>query len=406
MESVRTLRAEVTDQAIVREAPRERLWQESRILQAVAAPFVASRAILLAVTMGLAMADRASPVAVLDRWDTRWFEGIAIHGYSLEAAGKPALAFFPLLPAIMHLADTVRLSPVLAAFAVSNLSFAGALIYLYLLTEQRSGSAAARRSIWLLALMPTAFFTFVPYSEGPFLLCATGALYHSGRRQPFAAGLFLAVSLLTRSTGVILVPPVLMLALANRGIGSVREERAKALSYGRRIFGSLAMALGPSVVAIAGYAWYLSSRGISPWSVISAQRSWHRGLSWPWQGFVSSVGWLTRHGLRDPDASPNILGIVVVLICLALTVLAWRSLSPAAAAYCACYWVLVLCTTAWHDGYYWPFISVDRFIVVLFPLAAWAASRLQGRRYQVFLVLSAAAMVGAAGVHLSGGWVG
>jgi Mg2+/citrate symporter len=66
----------------------------------------------------------------------------------------------------------------------------------------------------------------------------------------------------------------------------------------------------------------------------------------------------------------------------------------------------VLCTPEWQDGFYAPFMSTDRFVLALFPIVAWGATKVAGRRYSVVLVASAASMVVAAAVHLAGGWVG
>ena len=65
-----------------------------------------------------------------------------------------------------------------------------------------------------------------------------------------------------------------------------------------------------------------------------------------------------------------------------------------------------VCWHEWRDGYFAPFSSVDRFVLTLFPLAGWLASRLAPRPFALWIAVSSALMVGAAAVHLSGGWVG
>jgi hypothetical protein len=388
MASVCVLGAERAEQPAAEEAPRPLAWFNSDAVRAASVPFALTRLSLLALTTFLSITRRTSPLTLLDRWDTRWYVGIGSHGYHWSIGGKPALAFFPMLPAILHTASAAGLPAILVGFLLANASFAGALVYLYLLIEPLFGAGAARRSLWLFALFPTAVFSFVPYTEGPFLLCATGALYHAGRRQPLHAGLWVAAAVLLRSTGAILVIPVIMLLWPLN-------------------LRSIALAAAPTIAAFSAYVSFLWSNHLQAATVLLAQRSWHRGISGPWQGFASSIGWLQRHG-ADPATSmgENLLGFGVATVCLALTVIAWRHLSPAMAAYCAGFWLLVLCSTAWHEGYYAPFVSMDRFVFVLFPLAGWAGWWMRGWVYRGFLAISGTVMMSAAIVHLTGGWVG
>jgi hypothetical protein len=75
-------------------------------------------------------------------------------------------------------------------------------------------------------------------------------------------------------------------------------------------------------------------------------------------------------------------------------------------AYCLGFALLVLCTPEWQDGYAAPFSSSDRYILVLFPLAGWVASRLNERRTRHCAIISSALMAALAAVHLTGSWIG
>jgi hypothetical protein len=356
--------------------------------QDVLPPYALSRALLLVLTVILAMIRHRSPLGLWNVLDARWYTGIATHGYTWSVDGKPALAFFPLYPALIHLSMHLSLPAVAAGLIIANIAALAALFYVRALVAEQWGPAVARRAVWLYALFPTAFFTFAPYSESLFILAAAAVLYHSGRGQTAVAGLWLAVALTTRSTAVILLAPLLM---------SVLWKCRREMVY----------AYAPAAGAILAYAGYLLWYHLPVEQVITSERHWHRSLTYPWHGFTASLQYLVHHFTNNPGwTTENLLQLGVTVGFLGLTLVAWRDLSPPVVVYCVGFWALVLCTPEWRDGYFAPFSSVDRFIVVLFPLAGWIASRVAPHRLNVWLVISSALMTGAAAVHLSRGWIG
>jgi Gpi18-like mannosyltransferase len=347
-----------------------------------------SRALLIGLTVALAVARHRSPLALWNVLDARWYTGIATHGYAWSLDGKPAVAFFPLYPALIYLGTRIGMDPVAAGLVVASTCALAALFYIRALTAVQWGPGVARRAVWLLALFPTAFFTFAPYTESLFLLAASAVLYHSQRGPSAIAGLWLGVALLTRSTGVILLGPLLMSVLWQR--------RRTAIN-----------AFAPAACAVTAYLGYLVWQHLPLGQVVGSEQRWHRSLTYPWTGFTSSLHYLAYHIAYNAGwTTENLLQLGVTVGFLGLTVVTWRYLSPPAAVYCAGFWAIVLCTPEWRDGYFAPFSSVDRFVLALFPLAGWVASRLSSDRLKAWLVLSGALMTGAAAVHLSGGWIG
>jgi len=350
-------------------------------------PFAISHLLMAVVTAVMAAVRGQSPLEIWNQWDTTWYLGIAAHGYHWGINGKSALAFFPLYPLLIHV-GSLGGSPSLAfAMLAANLAGGGALMYLYLWTSADRGAEVARRTVWLFALFPTAVFTIAPYTESLFLLCAIGSMYHARRQQSLLAGLWMAGAIMTRSTGFILVPALIL---------AVRPQRVRTWS-------ALVM---PTCAAAGGYLTYLAVLGFNPVHVLGSQRGWHRTLTFPWTGFTASLHWLIHHGSYLPWTSENLLQMGTVLFFLFLTVRAWKEIDASSAVYCLGFWLIVLCTPEWQDGFYAPFMSTDRFVLALFPIVAWGATKLVGRRYRMVLVASATSMVVAATVHLAGGWVG
>ncbi|MGH2447993.1 MAG: mannosyltransferase family protein, partial [Chloroflexota bacterium] len=346
-------------------------------------PFLTTRALLLATTAVLATVAHRWPMLLWDQWDSRWYLGVAAHGYHWSLDGKSSLAFFPLYPLLLRVGDALGLPPVVVGLLVSNIAFAGALFYLHRLIAGRWGTTRATRAVWLISLFPTAFFTFAPYTDSLFLLCAAATLYYARRQEPLQAGLWLAAAVLCRSTGAILVPVMLV------AFNDHRRLRFYALS------------LAPGCCAILAYAAYLGRQHFSLLAVPAAQVDWHRAFTLPWTGFTSSVAWLAAHGEAHMAWSvENLLSIVVTVVFLGLTVVAWRHLDPQIAVYCAGFWLLVLTSPEWLNGYYAPFSSMDRLVLALFPLAGWVAARLPLGKFRLLACSFALLMVGAATVHM------
>src|SRR5579875_509689 len=181
-------------------------WSEAWI--SVAPPFVVSRLLLLAVTLGVATAVHHVPLQVWDQWDSKWYLGVAEHGYHWSLDGKPAVAFFPFYPLLLRLGLSLGLPGLGVALVVSNVAFGVSLFYLYAIFRHSLGPDRAARALWLTALFPTAFFTFAPYTEGLFQLAAAATLFYAQRRDVVPTSVWLAVAVMTHSTGVILIPPI------------------------------------------------------------------------------------------------------------------------------------------------------------------------------------------------------
>lgn len=365
--------------------------------RAVLLPFVLSRAMLVALTIVLAFVTHHGPLAMWNVLDTRWYVGIATHGYHWSVDGKPAVAFYPLYPLLIHLGQALHIPGVAAGLLVANLAYLGALFYVRAWVAESWDQRVASRTVWIVTFLPTGFFFFAPYSESLALLCAAGAFYHARHVQVLRAGLWAAAAILTRPTGLILLPSILLyLALGRRGERPPGDRRLLSLLAGI-----------PAVLSVATYLWYLHTQNIPLTALAAAQRSWHRSLTVPWTGFTTSIGWLVGHPTGNPGwITENLLQLGVTILFLAVTVAAWRELDASERAYCAAFWSIVLITPEWRDGYFAPFSSMDRFVLLLFPLFAWTAAHMRVRRMRSVVGASAAFMVAAASVHLLGGWVG
>ncbi len=171
----------------------------------------------LAVAAGFAIADSvASTQGLVDRthldqglitWDGDFYWHIAHSGYG--SVLREGLRFFPLYPMLGRaLAWPLGGNVGFTLVVISNVAALGCMVLLRRLVEEETGDPdLARRSMWLLALFPSAAALVLAYGE-PLMLAATLLAFLMIRRERWwwAAG-FAAVAGLTRPVGALLVVP-------------------------------------------------------------------------------------------------------------------------------------------------------------------------------------------------------
>src|SRR3989337_3968419 len=94
-----------------------------------------------------------------------------------------------------------------------------AFYFLYRLVELDHDREVARRSVFYLAIFPTSLFFQSIYSESLFLLLTIGCLYAARRNEFVLAGIAGALATLTRSPGLLLLVPLVIMYAQSRGWG-------------------------------------------------------------------------------------------------------------------------------------------------------------------------------------------
>jgi hypothetical protein len=154
-------------------------------------------------------------IGPLSIWDGGWYAEIARNGYRER---QMSTAFWPLYPFLTGIISRVTgWSVAVSGVLLSNLAFVAALIVLYRLVSQTYGSAIATRTVWLVALCPVAFFFSALYSESLFFLLSLSAIYLARNNRWTLAALALFLATLTRSTGALVIVPVLAALIGQFG---------------------------------------------------------------------------------------------------------------------------------------------------------------------------------------------
>jgi hypothetical protein len=362
----------------------------------------------------------AAPAA---RWDSAWYLVIAHYGYrpELGAFTSSRAAFFPLYPLGLRTIDWFGVPPVLAGVLLSVAALALALYGIHRLTTlellrgahaslstDRVGDAA-RLAVLVTAFAPMAFFFSAVYSESLYLALSVGLFWSARNGRWMWVGVLGALAGATRSTGLVLMAPALMIYLYGP-----REDRAPEVPAGRSRLRPryrlrrevLWLALVP--VGAVLYGAYLGFAGGDPLAPLRAQNVWGRHFAGPylgaWDGLKAALegarqllSFQDRHvyfpaatGSPSVAGAHNLMLFAFLLAAIPATVGVLRRLPLAYGAYVVIALALPLSDPVSSQ----PLMSLPRFLVVLFPLGIWLAMWLSEhpRAQRPALVVSGALM--------------
>jgi hypothetical protein len=399
----------------------------------------------------------AAPAA---RWDAAWYLVIAHYGYrpALGAFAAPRDAFFPLYPLGVRALSDAGLAPVIAGVGLSIGAFMVALYGLHRLTALEvarlrrvqlatlDGREVARLAVLLTAFAPMAFYFSAIYSESLYLALSVGLFLCARRGRWGSAAMLGALASATRSTGVVLMMPLLLLYLygprEDRKPERQSVRRLDALVAGRSLVArarwlpaglidtlrpryrlrrdALWLALVP--LGLALYMGHLALAGGDALAPFHAEAVWNRHFAGPyggiWDGVKAAFAGLRqllsfqRRHLYYPvaggspfiDAGHNLLLLAFLLLAIPMLVGVLRLLPLAYGAYALAALALPLSYPVAPQ----PLMSLPRFLLVLFPLNMWLAVILSSRPRaltRAAMILSGLAMAFFAGEFSTWHWV-
>ena len=332
----------------------------------------------------------AAPVA---RWDSNWYLLIARYGYhpALGAHTASRSAFFPLYPLGVGLISQLGVPAVAAGVLVSVCALAAALYGLHRLTTLelggRGGAEAARLAVYALAFAPMAFFLSAVYSESLYLALSIGLFWCAREGRWGYVGLLGALASATRSTGVVLLVPAVILYLygprRDRSPDHTGAGRSRLLPRYRLRGDALWLALVPAGLLL--YGAYLGLSGGDALAPLSAQGEWSRHFAGPyvavWDGLKAAfegarqlISMQRSHvyfpvGGEDPfvAASHNLILFAFLVAAVPAVVGVLRKLPFAYGAYL----LVALALPLSYPVATQPLMSLPRFLLVLFPVFIW-----------------------------------
>jgi Mannosyltransferase (PIG-V) len=338
-------------------------------------------------------------VAPLAVWDGGWYIRIAQQGYSRR---QETAAFWPLYPLLLRLGHWLTGLPHAAVGVIlSNAAFLAALVALFALVRADYGRDVAVRTVWLVALWPLSFFFSAVYTESLFLLLSVGAIALGRSGRWTWAALAAALAALTRNSGVLVVLPLGVMLLEQRG-------------WDPRRWWPQALLLAAAAAAPLAFAAHLDRLWGDPLLMIHVEDRWARTRSTPWDTLLTAYDRTTHiylTGRHSCDRSLNVdaigtckaaleitidafsddLAFAFVFGCLVLLPYALWRLKLRDSLYLVAGFTAPLFGPATYD----PLLSAARYLIVLFPMYVALARLLHWRPLFVTTLLgSAAALCG------------
>ncbi|MEU6124463.1 mannosyltransferase family protein [Streptomyces sp. NPDC047123] len=339
----------------------------------VAGPAVALGLFAAARLTGLACVALAAHLTHQDTgrllgqsWDSRWYTGIAAHGYGHTLRFGPDvvqsdLAFFPLYPGLVRaVAAVLPVGHATAGLLLSWLAAGAAACGLYAIGERLHGRRAATYLVLLWALLPHSVVLSLAYTEPLLTAFAAWSLYAVLTGRWLWAGALAALAGLARPNGFAVAAAVCATAAYELVVRIVRIARFEE-GRGRKVAHSLWTVTAGAALAPLGWASYVLYVGIREGDPLhgyfAVQRGWGSRFDF---GAGSLV--FVKHLLRDGDKLVFPIALVVVAVSLLLFALLLAGRAPLPlVAYTA---VLVLVTVG-GSGF---FESKPRFLLPAFPL--------------------------------------
>ncbi|HWX74123.1 MAG TPA: mannosyltransferase family protein, partial [Solirubrobacteraceae bacterium] len=325
-------------------------------------------------------------------------------------------AFFPLYPLTLGALARLGPPPVLAGVLISTVALALALYGLYRLTalefarRTRASDAheVARLAVLLMAFAPMALFLSAVFSEALFLALSIGLFLCARRGRWAAVGALGALAGATRSTGVVLIVPALLLYLYGpREDGALERtgrRRALAPRYPLRR-DALWLALAPA--GLLAYIGYFGLAAGDPLAPFQAGSAWGRHFAGPfgaiWDGSKAGFDGLRQllsmqshhvyftaaNGSPTVAASHDLINLAFLAAAAVGVVGVLRTLPLAYGAYVLGALAVPLSYPARAE----PLMSLPRYMLVLFPLQMWLAGWLAPRPRARAPVLVASALL-------------
>jgi hypothetical protein len=343
----------------------------------VAQAWLASRGLIFAIALVLAVAQHRTLTDMVSNWDVQHFARLAAGGYLAEPDGT-LMAFFPGWPAILWLFDQVGVPVAISGVIISTACSAVAAGALY-----RLGGRWAAVG-WLFA--PTAVFTVVPYTESLFCAVAFWAWERARADRWLAATLLTSLACTVRVSGLFLIGALLVMIITSGSAAGLKLRRAALML----IPASVIMAFAIYLYALTGTwtAWYRAQ-----------STGWVRELTWPWDSFLNTIpailpGAYANHpwwaAVFRGEMISMAVGIGVVIWCIVVSLRARKSAGSERTMWGEASWVGVQVVA--FSLSYW-FFSVNRATLLWFPLwiliGRWVAGPSARRTWHRVLVACA-----------------
>jgi Mannosyltransferase (PIG-V) len=372
--------------------------------------WLASRGMIVAVALVLAIVQQRTLTGMVSNWDVQHFARLAEGGYWAASDGT-LMAFFPGWPAILSLFAQLGVPVAVSGVIISTACSAVAAAALYRLGGQWAAVA------WLFA--PTAVFTMVPYTESLFCAVAFWAWERARADRWLAATLLTALACTVRVSGLFLIGALLVMIMTTREMrpeplrqaqdgafdklrtapveGRASTRSAHLLTAVKLRRAALMLIPAALIMAFASYLYALTGSWTAWYRAQST--GWVRELTWPWESFLNTIpailpGAYANHpwwaAVFRGEMISMAVGIGVTIWCIVVSLRARKASDPEKTMWGEASWVGVQVLA--FSMSYW-FFSVNRATLLWFPLwimlGRWVAGASDARPLRRVLVACA-----------------
>lgn len=316
------------------------------------------------------------------RWDALWYEHIARSGYG---HGDNDANFYPLFPGAVHLLTPLTGgNAAVTGLLLSTAALIAGLVVLHHLVATDLDRGAADRTILYLAVAPVAFFLLAAFTESLFLLLAAGSLLAARRGRPVVAGLVAVLAALCRSTGALLVAPLLVETIAD-----ARRRRAQGL---RPLRAAHLAVLLPLLAAAGWDLWIRVGIGV-PGGVLGLQHNvWGNNPTAPWTALHDSLRTVLDGG--HPEEILNLASSLALVISVPLM---WGRLPASYLAYAAVSVLPIVC----RESLVTPQAGSARYLLAVFPVFVLLARAGRSRWVDRLVLATFPVLLGALVAHFA-----
>jgi hypothetical protein len=252
----------------------------------------------------------------LTLWDGGWYWRIVENGY-VWAPRQSNVAFFPGYPLAAVVVGKMVGNAGAGGLLVSHLSLLGALWFLAQSALRHGGERLARAVVVAVLLHPLSFMYSCFYSESLYFLAVCGAFYFLEIGQFSRAAALGVLASFTRSTGILLLPALVLGAL-QQNQWKPRKDHAWLLLI--------------PVGLLCFMAWLaLEPRVGNPLAFMDAQKAWGRQAQTPMATLFAEGD--VRKWAADGNVMARMLDFTFVTLAWGAGVLAWRRLGAAHAVF-------------------------------------------------------------------------
>ncbi|MBI3738937.1 MAG: glycosyltransferase family 39 protein, partial [Chloroflexi bacterium] len=299
-----------------------------------------------------------SLLAPWQRFDANWYLKIAQRGYS---ADDGSTVYFPLYPLLIRIFG----GGLLAAIVISNLALIGVFYLVYQLGKDLMGEKFAARALAYLAIFPTAFFLFAPYTESLFLFFSLASIHAAAKEKFPRASIFAALAALTRLQGALLIFPLAYLVWKKNNAARLTLDASRSFSYTFR--NTFFLALIPlATVSFLLYQYFFVGKA----NLVAAyERQLFARFVMPWENLAASITLIANGAGEIAD----ILNLIVTILFGIMLIPLWRKMPREYFLFAA----LMFFAPLFRMTTTQPLVSMSRYVLVMFPVfllwAKWGA---------------------------------